>query len=176
VFEEVHKPLRAIFLRGLHPSGDPLGGYSWYPDEGAFYERPEADQAPAIRAEADRIAAFLQQLQTLYPMKIMVTGMSQGGDLTLALAVYYPELVSLAMPCAGRLSPPMRPAQFDKPKDTLPTIHMMQGVDDEIVPVESAREAAAWLVGAGFKATLQEYPDTGHTISDAMVKDIQQLL
>lgn len=151
-----------------------MGGYSWYPDEGAFYQRSEAEQAPDIRRQADRIADFLTQLKAIYPVKTAVVGMSQGGDLTLALAAYYPELIDLAIPCAGRLSAPMRPQQFDR--HTLPRVLMQQGMDDPIVSVESAREAADWLVSVGYDAELREYPNTKHVLSEEMVGYIRQVL
>jgi predicted esterase len=68
----------------------------------------------------------------------------------------------------------MRPQHFDK--HTLPRIFMQQGMDDLIVSVESAREAAKWLSSAGFNAELREYPHTEHVLSDEMVKDVRQLL
>jgi predicted esterase len=90
LFDKFDTSLRLIFLEGQYPSGDELGGYSWYPAEVAFYQRSEAEQAPDIRRQADRIADFLTQLKAVYPVKTAVIGMSQGGDLTLAMAAYYP--------------------------------------------------------------------------------------
>jgi|GEM_PF-6486860 len=61
IFEGVTVPMRALFLQARYPSGHSVhGGYSWFNDESGFYERPFADQAIAIKAEGDRIAAFLR--------------------------------------------------------------------------------------------------------------------
>jgi len=176
ILEGFPQALRAIFLQARYSSGDEIGGFSWYPDEEAFYDRSEAEQAPDIRAEADRLAAFLADLKKLYPAKIAVSGMSQGGDLSLALAAYHPELLDMAIPCAGRLSAPMRPASMNHASSVLPLVYLKQGAIDPIVSVESAREAAAWLKSVGYQVELQEYPQVGHDISRDMVKDIQQLL
>jgi predicted esterase len=168
------RPLRVISLQGEYPSGDEEGGYSWYPEEGAFYQRSEKEQAPDIRLQADRIAAFLRQLREAYPARLAVIGMSQGGDLALSLAVHYPELIDMAIPLAGRLSEPMRLANFSRSAARLPIISMKQGLDDPIVSVESARQVLSWLQAAGFSASLQEYANVGHAISKAMIGDLQQ--
>ncbi len=176
LFANYTQPLRAIFLQGRHPSGHEFGGYSWFTGELGFYDLSEADQAPAIREEAAYIALFLNALKAEYAAPIAVTGMSQGGDLTLALAAYHPDTFDLAIPCAGRLSEPMRPANFNYPAQVLPKVFMKQGADDPIVSVDSAKEAAAWLVASGFTASLQVYENTGHEIPEAAIKDLHQHL
>ncbi len=175
MFKDFPKPLRVITLQGRYPLGEAgVGGYSWFPDEEPFYDQSEAEQAPDIRAEADRIADFLRELKGLYPAKVAVTGMSQGGDLSLSLAVYHPQVIDMALPLAGRLSTPMRPARVDSPQK--PKVFMKVGTDDHIVSVESSREAREWLQGQGYTAELREYPGVGHDISAAMVADIQGVL
>jgi predicted esterase len=175
IFDGVRRPLRAVSLQGRYPSGDPLGGYSWHPDEVAFYNRSEAEQAVSIRSQADHIATFLRDLKQQYPaQKTVVSGMSQGGDLTLALAAYYPDLLDFAIPVAGRLSAPMRPTAIGPAR--MPRVIMKSGVEDPIVSIASAREVCAWLQSVGYDAELMEYANTGHTLSDAMINDIRQLL
>jgi predicted esterase len=100
--------------------------------------------------------------------------MSQGGDLTLSIATHDPELIDLALPIAGRISEPMRPAQIRG--DHLPRIVMLHGVDDPIVPIAGAREEIKWLQSAGFTGELKEYAGVEHDIAKDMVGDIQNLL
>lgn len=176
LFADYTHPLRALFLQGRHPSGHEFGGYSWFPGELGFYDLSEADQAPAIREEAAYIALFLGALKAEYAAPIAVTGMSQGGDLTLALAAYHPDTFDLAVPCAGRLSAPMRPDDFDYPAQVLPKVFMKQGADDPIVSVDSAKEAAEWLVESGFTASLQVYENIGHDIPLAAIEHLHQHL
>jgi predicted esterase len=171
LFKGVDRPMRVLFLQGRYPYE---GGYSWYSDEEHFYDRAEVEQAPDIKQEADAIAAFLSAYKAQYSGKIAVTGMSQGGDLTLALCAYYPDLLHLALSMAGRLSSVMRPEQ--PPQTSLPRISMMQGADDPIVSVASAEEAVEWLKQSGYEAELHVYPGVGHAISYGMVDHIQQNL
>jgi predicted esterase len=171
LFTNLNRPIRVVFLQGRYPYE---GGYSWYSDEERFYDRPEAAQAPDIKQESDAIAAFLSCYKAENSGKVVVTGMSQGGDLTLALCAYYPDLLHLALPMAGRLSSVMRPEQ--PPQTSLPRVSMMQGADDHIVSVASAEEAVEWLRQSGYEAELHVYPGVGHAISYGMVDHIQQTL
>lgn len=177
MFADFGQPLRGIFLQAQYSSGKDSGGYSWYPDDEHFYSRSEAEQAPDIRRQIDNVAAFLRDLKSLYPAaKIAVVGMSQGGDLTLGLTAYYPELLNLAIPNAGRLSAPMRPSVFEHDKASLPHVYLKHGLEDEIVPVAKAREAVKWLSEVGYKAELHEYAGVKHTLSDEMISDMRRLV
>jgi predicted esterase len=175
VFRDFEKPLRVLSLQGEYPSGDPLGGYSWFPGEETFYDLSEAEQAAIIRQQADRIAAFLKDAKAIYPGRTVVVGKSQGGDLTLALTVYHPELIELSVPVAGRMFPAFRPDSLTTAGQKLPPIFMKAGTYDEIVPIERVRDSVGWLNEAGFSTTLQEYP-VGHVLSGGMIEDIRALL
>jgi predicted esterase len=174
LFNGMTTPARIIGLQGLYPSGHEAGGYSWFPHGAEFYdEMTEVQQAPFIREEAAKIASFISDLKQEHLGKIIVTGMSQGGDLSLSLAVYYPDLIDIAIPCAGRLSAVMRP---EMSLGTSSQIRMQQGMDDKIVSLESAREARDWLKTEGFDVLLDEYEGLGHDMSGTMVKRIQEII
>jgi predicted esterase len=174
LFNGMTTPARVIGLQGLYPSGHEAGGYSWFPHGAAFYdEMTEVEQAPLIREEAAKVAEFITALKQEVQGKIIVTGMSQGGDLSLSLAAYHPDLIDIAIPCAGRLSAVMRP---ETPLNPSSKIRMQQGTDDKIVSLESAREACDWLKNAGYDAVLEEYAGLGHDMSGTMVKRIQEII
>lgn len=173
ILEGVTVPIRAVYLQARYPSGDAVnGGYSWFPDEERFYSRSFADQAQAIKAEGDRIAAFLRAYRQTHPARAtIVMGMSQGGDLTLSLATTHPDIVTMALACAGRVLPAVPAYAADV---RLPRIVMMQGEKDVPVPVETARSDAARLRKARFDTTYVEYPGVEHTISPEMIALIRQ--
>lgn len=167
---DIKRPVREIALQGSYPSEHEAGGYSWFPQGLEFYDKlSDAEQAPLIRAETEKVAAFLAALKQKYAGKIIVTGFSQGGDLSLHLAVYHSELVDLAIPCAGRLSEPMRPEAFQPSAK----IRLEQGAADEIVTLESARDVLAWLKQVGFDAELSDYAGVQHDFSAEMIANIQ---
>ena len=81
--------------RLILPYGHPSGGmYIWYDSV-----RDDV-AAPLVTREADRIAAALDALVAARPTvgKPLVTGFSQGGIMTFALAVTHPEALAAAFP------------------------------------------------------------------------------
>lgn len=173
LFDAMQKPARLIFPQGAYPSGHEAGGYSWFPFELGFYEKSEEEQAPYIQQEAAKLAILIKALKAQHAGKIIVTGVSQGGDLSLHLAAHHHGLIDIAIPCAGRLSAPMRPDHVATP---LPKIRMQQGMVDAIVSVDSARKVRDWLQAQGFDAALDEYADVGHEMSEAMLNRIQAII
>lgn len=163
--------LRLIFPQGKYPSGFEEGGYSWFIGEKEFYDWTDEKQLPSILDTTHELAAFIKEIAP--SQKCIVTGMSQGGDLSLMLAAYYPELISLSIPAAGRLFPPQ---DFAGKGRELPIVHVQHGQADEIVPVKYARDANVWLRANGYETTLSVYPDVGHDYSEEMVLHIRKLV
>jgi phospholipase/carboxylesterase len=93
--------------RLILPYGHPSGGmYIWYDSV-----RDDV-AAPVVTREADRIAAALAALVAARPTvgKPLVTGFSQGGIMTFALAVTHPEALAAAFPISGLLPPSLYPS------------------------------------------------------------------
>lgn len=172
LFTEMKAPARLLYLQGPYPLEPEFGGYAWFPKSMDFYDKlSEAEQAPLIKASADTVAGFIQDLRELYSAPIAVTGFSQGGDMSLAIGAYYPHLVDVVIPGAGRLSAPLRPAKLEA--ETLPTFYLHVGTEDHIVSVESSSEATEWLKSQGAEAELFEYAGVGHEYSVPMIQRIQ---
>jgi phospholipase/carboxylesterase len=152
---------RLIFPYG-HPSG---GKYLWYDSV-----RDDV-AAPVVTREADRLAAALAALVVARPTvgKPLVTGFSQGGIMTFALAVTHPEALAAAFPISGLLPPALYPSAALKsgPRAaTLPAVAAFHGAADLAVPTQGARASIAELRRAGYTADLREYAGVAHDISD----------
>ncbi len=157
-----HRRARLILPYG-HPSG---GMYIWY-DSVA-----EDVAAPLVTREADRLAAVLAALVSTRPTvgKPLVTGFSQGGIMTFALAVTHPESLAAAFPIGGLLPPSLYPSKaiVSMPRPMkLPPVSAFHGAADLAVPTRSARASIAELRRAGYTAELREYAGVGHDVSDA---------
>lgn len=172
LFSELATPARLIYLQAAHPSGFDKGGYSWFPRGADFYELSEAEQAPLIKQSADNLADFISQFRPLVAGKLGVTGFSQGGDLSLALATYYPQLIDVAISGAGRLSAPMRPPVVTY--DAKPRVYMHVGTADHVVSVASSHEVAEWLKSQGYKVELHQYEGVEHEYSPEMIQRINE--
>ena len=147
------------------PFGHPNGGmYLWYDSV------REDVAAPLVTREADRIAALLTALVAARPTigKPLVTGFSQGGIMTFALAVTHPEALAAAFPISGLLPPSLYPsaAVSSRPRPAaLPPIAAFHGDADLAVPTRGARASIAELKQAGYVAELREYAGVAHDIS-----------
>ncbi len=161
LFKRYRRRARLILPYG-HPSG---GMYLWYDSA------REDVAAPLVTREADRLAVALVALVAARPTvgKPLVTGFSQGGVMTYALAVTHPEALAAAFPISGLLPPSLYPsaALSSQPRpSTLPPIAAFHGAADLAVPTRSARASIAELRQAGYAAELREYPGLAHDLSD----------
>jgi phospholipase/carboxylesterase len=151
--------------RLILPYGHPSGGmYFWYDSVS------EDVDAPRVTRAADRIATAVAALVTARPTigKPLVTGFSQGGIMTFALAVTHPEALAAAFPISGLLPPSLYPSAglSSGPRAaTLPPITAFHGASDLAVPTQGARASIAELREAGYTAELHEYAGVEHDIS-----------
>ncbi len=161
LFRRYPRRARFIFPYG-HPSG---GRYLWY-------DSAREDVAAAVvTREADRIAVALAALAAARPTvgKPLVTGFSQGGIMTFALAVTHPGAIAAAFPISGLLPPSLYPsaALSSTPHPAmLPPVLAFHGASDLAVPTRAARDSIAELRRAGYTAELHEYAGVEHDISD----------
>ena len=158
--------------RLILPYGHPKGGkYTW------FDSVREDVAAPLVTREADRLATALAALVTARPTvgKPLVTGFSQGGIMTFALAVTHPDALEAAFPVGGLLPPSLYPSAplSSRPRPAkLPPIAAFHGDSDLAVPTRGARASIAELRSAGYTAELREYAGVGHEITAEEEGDI----
>lgn len=159
--------LRVIVPRALDPHGR---GFSWFPIRARNPDRERV--ARGLRAATDKVATMIEAVTKRYPTrgKPIVTGFSQGGMLSFALAVTHPELVAAALPVAGVLPEPMWPSA--KAPDDPPPIVALHGDADPLLAIDATRQTVAALREAGFEATLTEYPGVPHRIQPNMRRDL----
>lgn len=147
-------------------------GSSW------FHYPPSSvdDLASGVRASSDRVAALLVELTHARPTKgkPIVTGFSQGGFLTFALAVQHREIVGYAVPMSGGFPSPLWPTSA-APTDA-PPIFAVHGTADVIVRIDPTREAVKKLAELGYKVELKEYPGIPHTVARPMRIDVEARL
>jgi phospholipase/carboxylesterase len=160
---------RIILPRGPDPWGD---GSSWF----HYPPRSIEELASGVRASSDRVAGLLAELSRSRPTKgkPIVTGFSQGGFLTFALAVEHREVVGYAVPMSGGFPIPLWPAS-PAPPDA-PPIFAVHGTADVIVRIGPTRDAVRRLAELGFKIELKEYPGIPHTVARPMHIDVEARL
>lgn len=137
--------------------------FSWFAASSTVSPEVLGEQ---IAAQTDRIAAGLQNPPEP-AHKLVVTGFSQGGMLSYAMAVRHPDQITSAIPIGGALPAPLWPSASTK----VAPIHGFHGQIDQIVPLAPTEALVAELKTRGADATLKTYPNVAHTISREMRAD-----
>ncbi len=168
LYQDFSLPARVVLP--LAPTPTANGGGSWYP-----FRRGETDQearAARIHSAAQLVAELLDSLPQEHPTRGLpvVTGFSQGGMLSFALAADWPERISAALPIGGGLPEPLLPSAEEQP-ERLPTIVAFHGEDDDVVPYAPAAESIAALALLGYPARMHSYPGLKHSISAELRED-----
>ncbi|MCC6901564.1 MAG: alpha/beta fold hydrolase [Polyangiaceae bacterium] len=149
---------RFVLLRAPDPWGS---GFSWFP-----FRDGDGDElrARGISAAAERVVATFATLEAKYPTrgKPVVTGFSQGGMLSFAIAARYPDRVRAALPIGGVLPAPLWPTHdAGSPAVRIVALH---GESDERVPLGPTQAGVAALRSHGFDARIESFPGVGHTL------------
>ncbi len=100
--------------------------------------------------------------------KLIVTGFSQGGILSFAMASRHPDEIIKAFPVGGSCPGPLLP----KNKSRAAPIVAFHGTADPILEIKWGREAVHAFVEQGNKAELREYEGIGHTITQQIRDDL----
>ena len=160
-YEAVDGPVRILVPLGEFPK---RGGLSYFPVD--YYELPASERFEIATEATRRLAAFLAAATELYGARPVVTGLSQGGDISLLLAVSYPETVTAAVPIAAVIPDALTVSPQRAALDG-PCILMLQGEEDPVVNVADTRAGIARLK-SGLPVVLRTYPGVGHDISPEM--------
>lgn len=145
-------------------------GYSWFPVQ-LPVKADDAAMTEGIRASATRLAALAHDLAQRRPTigKPVITGFSQGGILSFAVALHHPDTIAAAVPVAGALPPALTDAApMASATDRRPVIRALHGAADKVVPFFAAKLLVIGLAGQGYDATMQSFAEVGHGIPPEM--------
>lgn len=171
VYAKLGARARLVVPYGLEPYH---GGYAWF--EAGSAADPEKFAAGS-RAAADKLAAMITELSRRYPTKgkAIVTGFSQGGMLSYALAVLHPEVVRAAFPVGGVLAKPLWPTAWPAGSE-MPKIHAYHGTTDERIAIDADRATIKHLREIGLSAEMHDYLGVGHLITPEMRRDLRRAI
>ncbi len=115
-----------------------------------------------VRRSADFVAAFTRLMAERYPTlgRPIVTGASQGGSVSYALAAYHPELFAAALPVSGAMAGDL-PEREAPPEIRVEAFH---GGEDQLVRLEWAEYTIEQMREQGWDVAFTVYPDVGHAI------------
>ena len=151
----------AAILEALR-TGSLSHGKDWFDNRGV-----SCDRQPRITAACTVVAQRLEALQRVTGQqgsRTIVVGFSQGATVALELARSHASLASIVVSYAGQLARPVAPRER-----IAPTIHLLHGELDSLVPAVHAERAWRGLSAAGADVTLDIAADEAHSIGQAMI-------
>ena len=168
-YDSLKHPVRIIIPKGNYPKRN---GFSYFPPD--YYQKDSSTQFALAKITVDSIAAFVKAIEKKHKRKAIISGISQGGDIALLLAIYYPELCRASFPFAAVIHPEVIDRVKLKPVRAVP-IFLFQGEADKIINVDFTREKVE-QIGKMLNIKLQTYPNLGHDISVQMKIDYSKLI
>ncbi|MEM7608542.1 MAG: dienelactone hydrolase family protein [Myxococcota bacterium] len=163
-FLGLHHPVRIILPQAADPLGD---GFEWLP---VYVGQGLVDRlSSTLFAAASHVADMMRTLTATIPVRgrPIVTGFSQGGIMTIALALHHDDVVGEALPMACWLPPPLVPP-YPRWDLDYPPIRSMHGVQDPTIPLEPTEALFDHLMTRGFEAELRVFDGVRHAMSRDM--------
>ncbi|MBN8549852.1 MAG: hypothetical protein J0M12_11105 [Deltaproteobacteria bacterium] len=149
-------PEHLNFIAPQAPLQDPIGGHSWWQVTDGRHSLTEAAQA------SSQLTDFIKRSPEHYglaPRSCIALGFSQGaGLLSLTIQRAPQSLKAVALLAGFVLEEPQ-----SLPTPPLASVLMLSGTNDEVIPIEKARQGAAYLKSKGFSVELHEDP-VGHKV------------
>ncbi len=155
---------RILLPRGPNRIGR---GWGWFTRRSA----PLSDLAAGLEHATEAVAQTIRMRiarggTTGLPI---VTGFSQGGMLSFALALRHPEVTGAAFPVAGWLTPSLVPPTVGRGGVPIVAFH---GTSDPLLPFADTHRLMAYLQARSHPAEFRVYDGVGHTITPEMRRDL----
>lgn len=138
-------------------------GYSWFPLSHGMGERALAD---AVASGEERLFRALSSVAA--GRRLVVSGFSQGGMLSFAMAARRGKAISFAAPIAGMCPPALVP---ERGTHVAPLV-AFHGTADPVIPFASGLAAVEAFRTRGHAAEIRRYDGVGHTLPAAMRGDV----
>jgi predicted esterase len=171
-YVDIDVPAYIVAIQGFERDGD---AFSWWRRTRPAPDDPDRDDelVALLTDRAQRLAALVALVQhhlgSASPP--VVSGISQGGDLSIALGVLHPSTITAAIPIAARFPRALWPST-DAPSSS-PPIDAFQGAADPIAPAAALQRAIAALRDRGHPAVLHLYNGVSHEVSTAQRADLR---
>jgi phospholipase/carboxylesterase len=143
-------------------------GFAWFPYRAGSLD--QAELARGISDAAERLTRMLEVLRTQRPTRgrALVSGFSQGGMLSYALALSHPELVAYAVPISGMLPAQLWPVIAAPAEAHFPALRALHGTADTIVRFSVDDQLVRRLRELGYPAELVPFEGAVHAITPEM--------
>ena len=165
-------PPRTWLLAPRAPHAAQPSGYSWRPYAEGTHGRPSLE---ALRPAADALIQLVDEYAASVGMEAAqfdVMGFSQGAAMTNLLAMLYPQRIRRAGVLAGFVPGGAESLVERRPLEAKP-FFVAHGTQDELVPIQRARDSVRLLEQAGAQVTYCE-AEVGHKVSADCMRALKQ--
>jgi phospholipase/carboxylesterase len=152
----------------------PQGGYTWREIKPGTWGMASLEE---FRPAADGLVAFLDKWAAssgLDGNQFDVMGFSQGSALSYTVALLYPQRVRRLVALSGFI-PQGGPALLTPESFSGKPVFISHGRQDDVIPVEQSRQAAAQFKQAGALVTYCE-SDAGHKVSKECLRAMESFM
>lgn len=158
-------PEELLIVSARAPFDMSFGGYAWYEitldaNDEKFSNLEEARQS------LTKIATFIDYIKSTYktdPDNTFLLGFSQGAILSYALSLNYPNKVQHVIALSGYINEKLVPTSVSG-LNIITDYYISHGSVDQVLPVDWARKAPAYLNENKLQNEYSEYP-VGHGVA-----------
>ncbi len=158
-------PEELLIVSARAPFDMNFGGYAWYEitldaNDEKFSNLEEARQS------LTKIATFIDYIKSTYktdPDNTFLLGFSQGAILSYALSLNYPNKVQHVIALSGYINEKLIPVSVSD-LNISTDYYISHGSVDQVLPVDWARKAPAYLNENELQNEYSEYP-VGHGVA-----------
>ena len=153
------------------------GGYSWRSPHSVQTNDRGLPTLPDLKPAADDLVRLVDDISASIGVdatQFNVAGFSQGGALTNVLALLYPERIHKAAVLAGFM-PTGTDELLTRPVLAGKQFFVAHGSQDNLVPIELARQAIGLLEQAGAQVTFCD-AEVGHKVGADCLRGLETFL
>lgn len=141
-------------------------GNAWYAINFDADQNKWSDNEQAIQSR-ELIAKFIDEAVENYPVSknnVSLLGFSQGTILSYAVALTYPEKVKNVIALSGYINKDLLPDSSDIHNYKHLNFYCSHGIEDQVIPVDWARQSQPFLNSLNIKNQYSEFP-VGHGVA-----------
>ncbi len=157
LWEGFARPVEVALPQGLEPFGS---GSAWF---NVKSNAPDEQLTAGIAAAEEKLWPAIVEVARGRP--VIVTGFSQGGMMSFAIAARHPSAVTVAVPMGGMLPHGL----FPKAGAQTAKVLALHGAEDDVIPLSYARDTVAAF---GSNATLRVFDGAAHRITPEMQREL----
>jgi len=126
----------------------------------------------------DLISKFIDEICNSYPVdanNVTLLGFSQGTILSYAVALTYPEKVKNIIALSGYINKYILPENLHSKDYSNLDFYCSHGSEDQVIPVDWARQTPAFLQALNIKHQYSEFP-VGHGVAPQNFHELREWL